>query len=162
MKKLISISLLAVGLSSAALADSQTFVIAPNTQSNLFPQSIKLLSMSVLATNAATITIYDAPGNTTTNIVGSYTTLSRYATNVSQVYTDFFGKPTTNWLTNAIVILTNSFAAQTNTYPQVFAQSYASNSTTTIPNISLLFVNGVLLTNNSGNTVTLTVQYTGN
>jgi hypothetical protein len=81
---------------------------------------------------------------------------------VSQIYTDFFNKPTTNWLTNALVTVTNSNPARTNTYPTIFTYTAVSNTTTRIPNINATFVNGILVTNNSANTLILVPDYTGN
>jgi len=161
MLKKLTLALVCVGILSSAVADTATFVIPPNTQTNIFPAPVKLLSLSVLATNACTVLMYDAPGTATTWSATAYTNYTQYATNVSQIYTNFFGVATTNWLTNALVRYTNSVAASTNNYQQVFAQSYASNTTTTIPNLGITFVNGVLLTN-AANTLTITVSYTGN
>lgn len=162
LKKLISIASAAVLLSKVALADSQSFVIAPNTQTNILAAPIKLLSLTVVATNAVTFNIFDAPGNTQTNIVGAYSNLVQYATNVGQTYTDFFGKPTTNWLTNALVTLTNSVPARTNNYPTIFTYTAGSNTTTRIQGINATFISGILVTNNSANTLILVPEYSGN
>lgn len=162
LNKLISITSAALLFCGVAFADQQTFTIGANTQSNILNAPMKLLSLTVLATNAVTLNIYDAPGNTTTNIVGAYSNLVQYATNVSQTYTDFFGKPTTNWLTNALVMTTNSVPSKTNNYTQVFSMTFGSNTTTVLSPLSINFANGILVTNASGNTVVITPQYTGN
>lgn len=162
MKKLILIAACALSLVSGVLADSQSFVIGPNTQTNIFPQSLKLLSLNVLSTNATAISIYDAPGNTITNNVGAYSNLVVYATNVTVSYTNFFGASNGYIMTNALVTLTNSVAAHTITYPLVFSQSFPSNTTINIPNLNAAFQMGVLVTNSSANTITITPTYTGN
>lgn len=162
MKKLILIACASVAFVTGALADSQSFTIGGNTQSNIFPQALKLLSLTVTTTNANTILIYDAPGNTITNNVGAYSNLVQYATNVSQIYTNFYGVATTNWLTNALVTTTNSVAAHTITYPLVFTQTFPSNVTVSIPNLNAMFQNGILITNQSANTLVITPTYSGN
>lgn len=162
MKKIITIAGLAVSLVSSVFADSQSFVIPANTTTNIFPAPMKLTSISILATNAVTLSIYDAPATSFTNIIGSYSNLTQYATNVGLIYTNYWGVATTNWLTNALVTATNSVPSRTNSYPQVFTQSVASNTTANLSGLGITFVNGVMVTNASGNTATMTVNYTGN
>lgn len=162
MKKIITIAGLAVSLVSFMYADSQSWTVPANTVTNILPAPMKLTSISILATNAVTLSIYDAPGTSFTNIVGAYSNLTQYATNVSLIYTNYYGVNTTNWLTNALVTATNSVASRTIAYPLIFAQSVASNTTANLPGLSMSFVNGVMVTNNSANTATLTVNYTGN
>lgn len=162
MKKLILIAGLLVSLVTSAKADSQSFVIGANTITNIFPGPMKITSLSILATNAVTLSIYDAPGIVFTNNVNAYSNLTQYATNVSVIYTNYYGVLTTNWLTNALVTSTQSVAGRSITYPLIFTQSVSSNTTAIIPNLSMTFLYGVMVTNNSGNTVTLTPTYTGN
>lgn len=162
MKKLILIAACALTFVSGALADSQTFSLGGNTQSNLIPQSIKINSLSVTTTNTVTLLFYDAPGSTITNNVGAYSNLVVYATNITFSYTNFFGASNGYILTNGLVTLTNSVAAHTITYPLVFTQSYPSNVTVNLPNLNALFQNGVLVTNQSANTVLITPTYSGN
>lgn len=163
MKKLITIAGLAVMfVAQSVFADSQSFVIGANTITNILPAPMKLTSISILATNAVTLSIYDAPATSFTNIVGSYSNLTQYATNVSIIYTNYWGVNTTNWLTNALVTATNSVPSRTNSYPLVFTQSVASNTTANLNPLQISFVNGVMVTNASANTATLTVNYTGN
>lgn len=161
MKKII-LSIITASALFSAKADTFTWVIPANTITNILPSPMKLTSMSILATNAVTISVYDAPGTVFTNNVGAYSNLVQYATNVSQIYTDFFGKPTTNWLTNALVTATNSVTGRSISYPLIFSQSVASNTTANLLGLNLSFVSGVMVTNNSANTATLTVNYTGN
>lgn len=163
MKKL-TLALICAGILTTALtfADSLSFVIPANTTTNIFPAPIKITRVSILATNQVTLSIYDAPSTSFTNIVGSYSNLTQYATNVSIIYTNYWGVGTTNWLTNALVTATNSVSARTNTYPLIFTQIVQSNTTANLPNLGLTFVNGVMLTNASANTATITLDYTGN
>lgn len=162
MKKLILIAACALTFVSGALADSQSFSLGGNTQSNLIPQSIKINSLSVTTTNAVTLLFYDAPGNTITNNVNAYSNLVQYATNVSVIYTNFFGTSNGYIMTNVLVTQTNSVAGHTITYPLIFTQSYPSNVTVSLPNLNAVFQNGVLVTNQSANTVLITPTYTGN
>jgi hypothetical protein len=162
MKKLLIVALLAAGLLSSALADSFTWVIAPNTITNILPAPVKLTSLSVVATNAVTFNIYDAPGTVFTNNVGAYSNLVQYATNVSVIYTNFFGASNGYIMTNVMVTATNSVAGRSISYPLIFSQSVGSNTTANLGPLSLSFVNGVMLTNNSANTLSLTVGFTGN
>lgn len=162
MKKLYTIALLTAGLISSAFADSQSFTIPGNTQTNIFPQSLKFNSLSVTATNAATFLIYDAPGSTITNIVGAYSNLVQYATNFTYSYTNFFGASNGYIATNVLVTITNSVPSRTNTYPLIITQSVGSNVTANLPNLNASFVYGVLVTNQSANTLILTPTYSGN
>lgn len=163
MKKLL-LSLVAGAclLSASAYADSQAYVIGPTTATNILRGTFKITSLSVLATNAVAFNIIDAPGTTLTNNVPGYTNYNQYATNIAQWYTNFFGVLNTNWLTNVLVTQTNAVAASSLTYPVVMTQSVPSNTTANIPNLGVTFVNGVLVTNTSANTMTITVTYTGN
>lgn len=162
MKKIILSLIAASGLIMSASADTFTWVIPANTITNILPAPMKLTSLTVLATNAVTLSIYDAPGTVFTNNVNAYSNLVQYATNVGQIYTNFYGVTTTNWLTNALVTVTQSVSGRSISYPLIFSQSFASNTTATLPGLGLNFVNGVMVTNNSANTASLTVNYTGN
>lgn len=143
-------------------ADSQSFTIPGNTQTNIFPQSLKINSMNVIATNSATLLFYDAPGTTITNIVGAYSNLVQYATNFTYSYTNFFGASNGYIATNVLVTTTNSIPSKTNTYALVFTQAYGSNTTVNFPNLNATFVNGILVTNQSANTIIITPSYSGN
>lgn len=162
MKKLILIACAALMFVSGVRADSQTFSLGGNTQSNLFPQSLKIQSLSVTTTNAVTLLFYDAPGNTITNNIGAYSNLVSFATNIPVIYTNFFGASNGYYLSNVLVTATNSVAGHTITYPLIFTQTYPSNGTFNLPNLNAVFQNGVLVTNQSANTVLITPTYSGN
>lgn len=161
MKKLILTSILTGLFGMSALADTFTWVVPANTGTNILPGPVKITQLVVTTTNTTTVSFYDAPGVQLTNMVAPYTNYTFYATNVSQIYTDFFAKPTTNWLTNALVKITNSSPILTNNYSQIFSQQFASNTTTTVPNMGVTFMNGVLMTNQPY-AVTVTATWTGN
>ena len=163
MKKIL-LSLGLVGLIvGSAKADSTAWTIAVNASTNLLSAPMKVTSAVIVATNTVTLQFYDSPNTGLTNYTSAYTNYTRYATNIQQFWTNFFGALNTNYLTNVMVTITNSNPAATNFYQPVFTFTALSNTTATIPNLSGLFINGVVVSNtSSANTAILTLNYTGN
>lgn len=157
------LSLIAVGILSCASvhADTFTWVLPTGSTTNILPGPVKITQMIVTTTNATTLQLYDAPSTAFTNIVGAYSNITVSATNNVIQWTNYYGVSNGYILTNSLYRVTNSVLANTNAYANVFNQTFTSNTSTTVPNIGLTFMNGVLVTN-APYALTITVTYTGN
>jgi hypothetical protein len=172
MKKILITFALLAGFASSSFASTVAVTIAPGGFSNIVSVvGIAKVTQIVLAsapTTSASVAIYDCSGSQTyTN--AAYIATTTYSTNLTYLYTNYFGVSTTNTgsspygLTNkytAIVDVTNTVAASTNFYPVKISFSSPTNATTVLGNVNYYFTQGVWATNTatSGNAI-LTVTF---
>jgi len=164
-KSLISLFVGAASMVSAFAGNTVTLAVQPGTFTNLltgFPGSVYVQQITAQApgTNVS-FQLIDTPTNSLGFTNASYTYITRYATNLPVLWTNYYG--VAQGFTNiALFTITNTQAATTSFYPIRFSSSVASNSTVQFGNQSsagYYFDNGVFATNTSSGIVTLTIQY---
>lgn len=158
LKKLVVIALLTLSVVLARAA-SITYTLNPAGITNTLGAPL-LVNNIVLLSNGtnSTVLAFDAPTNSLTYSNNSYNSIVQYATNWITTWTNFFG--VTNSTTNiSLVNVTNTVAANTNTYPARFGISATASNTVQLDNVSYYFLNGMLLSNNSSGIATITINY---
>jgi hypothetical protein len=114
------------------------------TNNNIYAGSAIVTKVTVVATNAGTISLFDG-ANVVTN--ATYKTLVSTQTTVTNVYTDYFGVSRTNTYT-ALVTTTNTVAASTNLAAPLLTLGTV-NGTVSV-DVPLFFTKGVAATNSGG------------
>lgn len=160
IRNLLIMAACVVGFSTQAA--SLTTVIASGGLSNLTatigPAKVTQIIVTAPTTNIARVKFYDCPTNTILYTNASYTKIQSYLTNYITLYTNYFGA--TNAFTNyAMVDITNTVAASTNTYPLRLEAVAATNSASIYSGVDYQFVNGVWATNNAVGSATVTITY---
>lgn len=149
----------------ALKAKAATFsaILSPNQSTNsasfITPGALKVTQI-ILAANGTntTVQLYDAPTNTFSYVVSAYTNYLSYQTNYITLYTNFFG--VVNSFTNvAMVDYTNSVGQATNNYVLRVAPATAAGTSTKFDLVNYYFQNGILFTNNSAGTATISITY---
>jgi len=170
IKSLLLISALAIGtLSASALSTSYTFTNGCFTNFPYLNQGgakLTQILISSTATNGATVSFVDTGTNSLTYTVPAFTNVLTYPTNVSQVFTNYYGVVTTNIYTNALVDLSNYVASVVVTNNMPLRVNIGTNVTSKIDGVNYYFGKGVWLTNNAvynsgtlGGSATVTITY---
>jgi hypothetical protein len=166
MKKFISLTLVAFGISFGAYANTATVTIAPNTYTNLLSFGPNLGSATIVAISVAsttgsntTVSLVDAPTNQLYFSWSAYTNRISYATNYNTTWTNYYGNVQTNSAPIvALIDVTNTVAAGSNAYPvRLTASAVASG--TTLFTTHTYFTDGIWVTNSSLGTAAVTIQY---
>ena len=163
MKKLLIVSLLAVGLAANAGQSSSVVLALAGSFSNMlssFSGSAKITSVVVTAptTSHASIKMIDAITNSLTYVNPAYTMYSSYATNLITTYTNFFGA--TNSITNLVLVdISTAVAISTNLNPVILTATAPTNSTIVFNPVSFFVNNGIWVTNTGPTNVTVTINY---
>jgi hypothetical protein len=133
-------------------AFSTSMTIQPGVMTN-FPivvtgaLKVTQVIVSASATNVANLKFVDTLTNSLTVTNAAYTNILTYATNVTQIYTNYYGVIQTNILTNQLVDVTNTVAAATNNCNIPLSYNVATNATVTTSSAGYYFVNGLWITN---------------
>lgn len=159
MKNILISLVLGVSIITAS-ALSVTTVVQPNTMTNLltgFNQPFKLTQVIITAnTNNASVLMVDSITNALTYTNAAYTNILSYATNYIATWTNFYG--TTNSTTNiALIDITNSVAATTNSYPVRLGIAAVANASAKFDQVNYYFNNGIWATNTSSGIATITI-----
>jgi hypothetical protein len=109
-------------------------------------------------THSGSLQFFDTPylGLAVTN--AAYTSVTRYATNYVNTWTNFYGA--TNTWTNTVLqttYVTNS--AATNVLTSVYSFNCPTNGAVQYVGLSYTFLQGLVVTNSGNGTITLTVDY---
>lgn len=165
MKKLILSTILAIGLSFGAFANTASVTVVPGTMTNLFTGSGKITRIFVTATtstNAAGLMV-DSPTNTTAYTTLPYTNTVSYITNQPYIWTNYFGVLNTNANSSGnnfvLVDAPNVVGQATNNYIS-YGLNAAGNSTITVADPNINIVRGAWFTNTGVGTLTVLLQYT--
>jgi ribosomal protein S8E len=118
--------------------------VVNGTNNNIYAGPAVVTKISIVATNAGTISLFDG-ANVVTN--AAYKTLVSTQTTVTNVYTDYFGVSRTNTYT-ALVTTTNTVAASTNLAAPMLTLGTVNGSVTV--DVPLFFTKGVAATNSGG------------
>ena len=137
-----------------------SYVLLPNGQTNTLNNVAPLFINSVTLTANTTNTSilgFDSPTNTLGLSVGAYTNVTYSITNIVTSWTNFYG--VANSYTNkSLIWTTNSISSSTRLWARPVTVSALTGVTATV-SIDYLALNGLLLTNNSTGTATITVDY---
>jgi len=160
IRKYIVLALLG---SSIAISNATTVALTvnPNSYTNLITGSaiVKQVILTSQSTNSAFALLIDSANKTNLSYVTlPYTNILSYATNLPVTWVDFYGA--TNWVTNiALVDISNSVAQTTNPYPIRLSVAAPANSSATFGPINYYFGSGVMVTNTSTNTISISLTY---
>lgn len=165
MKKYLISALMGVSLVASATSVSTT--INPGGVFSLLTASANVGSFNVrqvaitatTATNAI-VALIDAPSTNLTYINAAYTNRLSYGTNWNTTWTNFYGVVQTNPIPIvALIDVTNTVAASTNSYATRLIAGAASSSTAVFQGVNYYFDNGVLLTNQGSGAATVIITY---
>lgn len=140
---------LGVGIAYAATRSSSKYSAA-NAVTTLVTNGCQTIDITINNTNAAlasTVTFFDAPVGSISNIIPSYTNIVSTVGLVTNVWTNYYGVLNSN-VFYAITETPTLVPQTTNFYPVVYSAVFGSNSTTKIT-IAARFVNGMVITNNA-------------
>lgn len=160
-------TLLAIGLAFGLVFSSQAVVntvsIATATATNLPTMlgggaNVIQFVLTSAANNAASITVYDAPTNYYTFTNQGYSTISSYVTNYIQAWTNYYGA-TNYWTNKSLLDVSNWIPSNVLNYATMYVLTSPTNVATTYT-LNTRFNLGILVTNTTGSTVTLSYQYT--
>jgi hypothetical protein len=155
MKKILSFILGLVLLTSvsAQAQISQAFSLATG-QTNVVSGEVYLSQITYSGTG--TLWFYDAPATNLLRTFAAYTNVSSSITTNVSTYVGYYGM--TNNVTNIVFTLaTNTVAAATNSYPQVYIAAMSGSPTTVTFTPGRLMLNGITVA--STNTANVTVWY---
>jgi len=152
-----------LGLSFAAQANTVSYTLPAGSFTNLLSLNngfakITQVILSAGASNAA-VQLWDTPTNSFTFTNAAYTNMISYLTNMTFIYSNYYGGFVTN--TNTVLVdITNSVPISTNNYPLRIALAALPNtSVSTVGGINYYFNDGVWGTNTSQGTETVTITY---
>ncbi len=140
-------------------AASVTYVASAASTNNILASAGAITSVVLNGAGATSVkvSLFDAPTNTLTYVIGAYTNYTPTIYNVTNVYS----APFDTTVTNIATVLSNvpsSVAQATNTYRTVASYSVPTNDTVTITYDTIVpFNRGLLVTNSQA--VTITVNY---
>ena len=164
MKKIFA-SLFVTGALALNMFGATATITVTNTQMAAFPLALPnggtLLSLIVVNTNSGvgSAAVYDLSTNVLTFTNASYNTIVSYATNYITTWTNYYGY--TNNITNlALVDITNTVAAATNTFKPIVTAAIGANASLSFAFLNQLFTRGLWVTNTGGTNLTLTATYT--
>jgi len=125
------IGLIALSIFSV-VAETATYNPTATTAVSVLQRGARIaqITFANAATNAVTLTFYDAPTNVLTYVIGPYTNQVVSVSSVVTTFTNLYGV-TQNW-TNSTYVTTATPAAQTtNNYRTVLTQLVPASSTVT-------------------------------
>ena len=172
MKKFF-LALALVGLTVNLMAGNASVQLKPSGFTNLlsFAGIANVTQFTVAANNGtnAFVLFVDCPTNLLTYTTPAYTQTVSYVTNLSYLYTNYFGVSTTNGtggglfsgITNtytALVDVPQTVAAATNAYPIRFGLGALSGSTASVTERAT-FLRGIWVTNASSGDALVSIVY---
>jgi len=165
MKKYIISALL--GVSFIASANTISTTIAPAGVFSLLSAganygSFTVRQVGITATTAtnALVALVDAPSTNFTYVNAAYTNRLSYGTNWNTTWTNFYGVVQTNPIPIiALIDVTNTVAASTNSFSTRLIAGAAANSTAVFNGVNYYFDQGVLLTNMGSGNATVVITY---
>lgn len=165
MKKYIISALM--GVSFIASATSVSTTIAPggvfslvSASANVGSYSVRQVGITATTATNALVALVDAPSTNLTYINAAYTNRLSYGTNWNTTWTNFYGVVQTNPTPIiALIDVTNTVAASTNSYATRLIAGAAANSTAVFSGVNYYFDQGVLLTNQGSGTATVVITY---
>jgi hypothetical protein len=163
MKKFIILSLLSLAVAVNASTYSTNILTANNT---FIPTPagnygiVNYVLLSSTSTNAGSVVFYDSNTTNSFRVTAAYTGITTYATNLVVGWTNYYGVTNLTTVSNlTLVDVANTTAAATNSLPATLSLSTAANTTTAFQGMNAVFTRGILVTNTSAGTVTVTVGY---
>ena len=124
--------------------------------------SFDVAQVGITATTAtnALVALIDAPSTNLTFVNAAYTNKVSYGTNYNTTWTNFYGVTQTNYAAIvALIDVTNTVAASTNSYSTRLIAGAAANSTAVFNGVNYYFHSGVLVTNQGSGTATVVITY---
>jgi len=159
-KKLFAVVGLFALTTLTAVADTATYNPTATTAASVLQRGVRInqIVFANAATNAITITMYDAPTNVLTYVVGAYT--NRVITTPSTVttFTNIYGVVQSS--TNVTFTATDTaVAASTNNYRTVLTQLIPASSTVTFTPPLGLYTGFGLAASTTATNVIATINY---
>lgn len=152
--------LTALAFSAATFADVVIYNPTATTAASVLQNGVKIqqIQYSNAATNAITITMYDAPTNVLTYVVGAYTNNVISQQNVVTTFTNYTGIVESQ--TNLTLVSTLTPVGQsTNSYRTVIVQTVPASSTVTFTPPSGLPVGFGLAAATTATNITASIIY---
>ena len=165
MKKILISALMGISLIASATSVSTTIV--PGGVFNLVSASpnfgsflVRQVAITATTATNALVALLDAPSTNTLYVNPAYTNRLSYGTNWNIAWTNFYGVVQTNTTPiTALIDITNTVPAATNSYATRLIAGAAANSTAVFQGVNYYFDNGVLLTNQGSGTATVVITY---
>ncbi len=175
--KLIGTVVLSLALVNSAFGVQETFVITTSASpvtTNVISRGGTAFEISIVngATLPANYAIFDAPATnsvrgplqgyfTTYYSNGAYTVWNSYLTNITRMYTNYYGVTNSITKSNVLVSFSSTQVAATNNYRMLFSGVVPATNTVTIPlEGPLTFIWGLTVTNQLGTNSSVIINYT--
>lgn len=175
MKKLILTLIAAAGLITSSHAAQEVFAIQTgvSVMTNLINRGGTVYEVTIYNPTAVTTTyaLYDAPNTNTTRgplqgyfntyySNGAYTVYSSYLTNITRMYTNYYGVTNSITKSNVLVTVGSTQVAATNNYRLIAYGEITTGASATIPlEGPLNYTWGLTFTNRFSTNTTVTINY---
>ncbi len=131
-----------------------------SASANVGSFNIRQVAITATTGTNALVSLIDAPSTNVTYVNAAYTNRLSYGTNWNTTWTNFYGVTQTNPTPIvALIDITNTVAASTNSYPVRMIAGAALNSTAVFNGVNYYFDQGVLLTNVGGGAATVIITF---